>query len=169
MNACTLSSTGASQRSSQANAPISVVWLACGWSLSVTGTPAACSLPASCRVLRCGLTSSSCLLYPLVQVVAVEIWPALAMWRWPSAQAWTWVLLIAFCGAYSQYCLTRAIHVAEATVVSPMALLRVPLTAVAGWLVFSEGIDLMKVIGTTLILSGNLLNLRPGPANNQSC
>jgi drug/metabolite transporter (DMT)-like permease len=100
----------------------------------------------------------------LVVQGVLGIWPALAVWRWPTPQTWAWVVLIAFCGAYSHYCLTRAIQVAEATVVVPMDFLRVPLTAIAGWLVFSEGIDLMMVLGTILILAGNLLNLRSGPS-----
>lgn len=99
----------------------------------------------------------------LVQAV-LGIVLALAVWRWPTPQAWAWVLLVAFYGSYSHYCLTRAIQVAKATVVVPMDFLRVPLTAIAGWLVFSEGIDLMMVLGAVLILSGNLLNLRSGPA-----
>jgi len=106
----------------------------------------------------------SIVFWMLVVQGVLGLWPALAVWRWPTPVAWAWVLLIAFCGAYSHYCLTRAIQVAEATVVVPMDFLRVPLTAIAGWLVFSEGIDLMMVLGTILILGGNLLNLRPGPA-----
>ena len=47
----------------------------------------------------------------------------------------------------------------------PMDFLRVPLTAVAGWLVYNERIDLFTVVGAGLILVANLLNLRrPIPA-----
>jgi len=56
---------------------------------------------------------------------------------------------------------------ADATVVLPMDFLRVPLTAVAGWLIYSERLDIYTVLGATLILTGNLLNLRavtPVPA-----
>ncbi|WP_284614686.1 DMT family transporter [Aquabacterium humicola] len=86
--------------------------------------------------------------------------PALAVWRWPSPTVWGWVLVIAFCGTFSHYCMSRALRHADATVVVPMDFLRVPLTALAGWLVYSERIDLLTVIGTALILGGNLLNLR---------
>jgi drug/metabolite transporter (DMT)-like permease len=37
--------------------------------------------------------------------------------------------------------------------------MRVPLTALAGWLFYAERIDLLMALGTALILSGNLLNL----------
>ena len=42
----------------------------------------------------------------------------------------------------------------------PMDYLRVPLSALAGWLLYAERLDLLTVAGTALILGGNLLNLR---------
>jgi drug/metabolite transporter (DMT)-like permease len=52
---------------------------------------------------------------------------------------------------------------ADATLVLPMDFLRVPLTAAAGWLIYSERLDMFTVLGAALILTGNLLNLRPAP------
>ncbi len=86
--------------------------------------------------------------------------PALATWRWPSAAVWGWVVLIAFCGTFSHYSMARALRHAEATTVVPMDFLRVPLMALAGWLVYAERVDVFTVIGTVLILLGNLLNLK---------
>ena len=48
-----------------------------------------------------------------------------------------------------------------------MDFLRVPLTALAGWLIYSERLDMFTVLGAALILTGNLLNLKaadPVPA-----
>lgn len=87
--------------------------------------------------------------------------PALWVWRWPSMATWGWVLLVAFCGTFSHYCMARALRHADATVVMPMDYLRVPLSALAGWLLYAERMDLLTVVGTALILGGNLLNLRP--------
>lgn len=50
---------------------------------------------------------------------------------------------------------------ADATIVVPMDFLRVPLTATAGWLLYSERLDAWTVLGAALILFGNLLNLKP--------
>ena len=85
--------------------------------------------------------------------------PALVVWRWPSATVWFWMLIVAFCGTYSHYCLANAMRYADATTIVPMDFLRVPLTAGAGWLVYSERIDLLTVVGTGLILGANLVNL----------
>jgi len=90
--------------------------------------------------------------------------PALWVWRWPSATTWGWVLVVAFCGTFSHYCMARALQHAEASVVVPMDFVRVPLTALAGWLVYAERVDLFTVLGVVLILAGNALNLRrPAP------
>jgi drug/metabolite transporter (DMT)-like permease len=98
--------------------------------------------------------------------------PALAVWRWPTPAAWGWVVLVAFCGTFSHYCMARALHYADATMVVPMDFLRVPLTALAGWLVYTERVDIVTVLGASLILGGNLLNLRrsgvPGSGMNRA-
>jgi len=87
--------------------------------------------------------------------------PALYVWTWPPTHLWGWVLVIAFCGTFSHYCMARAMLHADATVVIPMDFLRVPLSATAGWLIYSERLDLLTVLGAALILTGNLLNLKP--------
>jgi drug/metabolite transporter (DMT)-like permease len=100
----------------------------------------------------------------LVMQSAIGLVPALMVWQWPTATAWGWVAVVAFCGTYSHYCFARAMQHADATVVVPMDFLRVPLTALVGWLVYSERLDLFTAVGVGLILAGNLLNLLRWPA-----
>src|SRR3954463_4220521 len=99
----------------------------------------------------------------LVIQSSAGFFPALYVWQWPSAGVWGWIVVIAFCGTFSHYCMARAMLYADATVVIPMDFLRVPLSAATGWLIYSERLDLFTVLGATLILSGNLLNLKPPP------
>jgi drug/metabolite transporter (DMT)-like permease len=87
--------------------------------------------------------------------------PTLYVWSWPSTYVWGWVMVIAVCGTFSHYCLASAMRYADATIVVPMDFLRVPLTATAGWLLYSERLDAWTVFGAALILTGNLLNLKP--------
>jgi drug/metabolite transporter (DMT)-like permease len=97
----------------------------------------------------------------LVIQSAAGLLPSLYVWKWPSATTWGWIVAIAFCGTFSHYCMARAMLHADATVVLPMDFLRVPLTATVGWLIYSERLDLFTVLGAALILTGNLLNLKP--------
>jgi drug/metabolite transporter (DMT)-like permease len=99
--------------------------------------------------------------------IAGSLLPGLYVWTWPSLTVWGWAIVLAFCGTFSHYCMTRALLYADATVVVPMDFLRVPLTALAGWLLYSEQLDAFTVLGAALILAGNLVNLRastPVPA-----
>jgi drug/metabolite transporter (DMT)-like permease len=100
----------------------------------------------------------------LVVQSAIGLIPALMVWKWPSAAGWGWVLVVAFCGTYSHYCFARAMQHADTTVVVPMDFLRVPLTALVGWLAYSERLDLFTAMGVGLILAGNVLNLVRWPA-----
>jgi drug/metabolite transporter (DMT)-like permease len=95
----------------------------------------------------------------LIQSV-IGFFPALELWRWPSAYVWAWVVVIAFCGTFSHYCMTQALLYADATIVVPMDFLRVPLAALVGWLVYAERVDIFTMLGAALILAGNLLNLK---------
>lgn len=90
----------------------------------------------------------------------IGLLPALFVWRWPSLLVWGWLVVIAFCGTFSHYCMTFALRSADATVVVPMDFLRVPLSALVGWLVYTENIDFLTAVGAGLILAGNLLNLK---------
>jgi drug/metabolite transporter (DMT)-like permease len=99
--------------------------------------------------------------YMLAVQTAGSLLPALHVWTWPSPVTWGWAVAIALCGTYSHYCMARALLYADASVVIPMDFLRVPLTALMGWLIYSERLDAFTVIGAALILAGNFLNLRP--------
>lgn len=104
-------------------------------------------------------------------VVAIIFWmlviqsvigliPALWDWQWPSAGLWPWIATAAFCGSFAHYCQARALVHADATVAVPMDFLRVPLTALLGYLAYNENLDMMTALGAGLILCGNLLNLQ---------
>jgi len=110
-------------------------------------------------------------------VVAIIFWmlviqsviglaPAIWTWRWPSSAIWPWIGVAAFCGSFAHYCMAQALSNADATVVMPMDFLRVPLTALVGYLLYSETIDTVTALGAVLILFANLLNLQKakGPA-----
>lgn len=91
---------------------------------------------------------------------AIGLVPAIYLWKAPPPDVWPWILVIAFTGTSSHFCLARALSYADATLVSPIDFLRLPLSALLGWLVYHEQIDVWTAAGAVLILSGNLLNLR---------
>ena len=105
-------------------------------------------------------SATAIIFWMLVVQSAIGLAPSLYVWRPTPDHLWPWIVVIALCGTFSHYCMARAMRHADATVVVPMDFLRVPLTATAGWLIYSERIDLYTVLGAALILAGNLLNLK---------
>ncbi|MFA6157806.1 DMT family transporter [Mesorhizobium sp.] len=99
----------------------------------------------------------------LVIQSVVGLVPALYEWRNPPLELWPWIVLIAFSGMSSHFCMARALTYADATVISPMDFLRVPLSALIGWLLYQEQIDAFTAGGALLILMGNLFNLQRRP------
>ncbi|MCB1384023.1 MAG: DMT family transporter [Notoacmeibacter sp.] len=97
----------------------------------------------------------------IIQAV-IGLVPALMVWKPVPEGLWPWLLVVAFCGTFSHLCMAKAMTHADATVVVPMDFLRVPLTALAGYMVYAEGIDTLTMAGAALILTGNLLNLKRG-------
>jgi drug/metabolite transporter (DMT)-like permease len=103
----------------------------------------------------------SIIFWMIVVQSAAGLVPTILVWTWPSATAWGWIVIIAICGTFSHFCMVRAMLYADATIVIPMDFLRVPLTATAGWLIYGERLDALTALGAALILTGNLLNLKP--------
>ncbi len=90
----------------------------------------------------------------------IGLLPAIHYWQWPSNHLWPWILLAAFCGSFAHYCMAQALAYADATVVTPMDFLRVPLIAMLGYLAYGEQLDATVLTGAAVILLGNFLNLR---------
>jgi drug/metabolite transporter (DMT)-like permease len=70
------------------------------------------------------------------------------------------VLGIGFAGLFAHYCVANAFHYGDASVVTPLDFLRIPLIAVVGWWFFGEDVDIWVFVGALVILAGILWNLR---------
>ena len=78
---------------------------------------------------------------------------------WPSFAIWPWVVMVGMAGLIAHTCLTNALAVAPATIVTPMDFVRLPAIALVGALFYNEAIDIWVFIGALLIFGGNYLNL----------
>src|SRR6056297_955102 len=78
---------------------------------------------------------------------------------WPSAQSLPWLAVIACGGLMAHFCLTTALSMAPATLVSPVDFMRLPLIAVIGLMVYDEPIDALTIAGALVIFGANYLNM----------
>ncbi|MGI9480711.1 MAG: DMT family transporter [Hyphomicrobiaceae bacterium] len=64
--------------------------------------------------------------------------PALFVWQWPDAVTFFYLVCLAGAGTLGHFCWTKAYSLAEVTQLQPLEFVRLPLTAVAGYLIFIE-------------------------------
>ncbi|WP_350332862.1 DMT family transporter [Coralliovum pocilloporae] len=86
--------------------------------------------------------------------------PTLLNWVTPSSSMLFWILVVGCSGLSAHYCLTRALSLADATIVVPMDFMRLPLISLVGFWFYQEGIDLWLLFGAGLIAFGTLISLR---------
>lgn len=85
--------------------------------------------------------------------------PAWLSWKWPSMQVLPFIAVVALAGTGSHYCLSKAISLADASVVMPMDFLRLPLSALLGYWIYNEGLDGWSLAGGAMILVANTINI----------
>lgn len=71
-----------------------------------------------------------------------------------------WAVVVGLCGLCAHFCITKALSIAPATVVTPMDFLRLPLIAVVGYLLYNEPLQTSVVLGAVIILLANIMNIR---------
>mgnify|MGYP006276164737 CR=1 FL=1 len=75
-----------------------------------------------------------------------------------------WLGFVGICGLTAHFSLTRALTLADASLVAPMEFARLPVIAVVGMLLYGEPLTLALLLGAGLILAGNTANLLAGRA-----
>ncbi len=84
---------------------------------------------------------------------------ALPAWVTPGLPELPWIAAIA-CGHFTaHYCLTRAMKLADATVVTPVDFFRLPLIAAVGALFYAEPFDPFLMLGAALMFAGTYYSL----------
>lgn len=78
---------------------------------------------------------------------------------WPSPANWPWVVVIGCAGLLAHTCLTKALSVAPAIVVTPMDFLRLPAITIIGAAFYTEPFNLWVLFGAALIFAGNYANV----------
>ena len=78
----------------------------------------------------------------------------------PSAHLWPVAILVGVAGLFAHFCVTSALSIAPASVVSPIDFLRLPTAAVIGLLVYAEPLDPWVLVGAAIIFGANYANIR---------
>lgn len=71
-----------------------------------------------------------------------------------------WLFVIGICGLGAHFCITRALELAPAIVVTPFDFLRLPLISVVAFLLYDEILEWPVVVGAIIVFVANLINIR---------
>lgn len=78
---------------------------------------------------------------------------------WPPTHSLPWLAVIGTAGLVAHFCLTKALSIAPAAIVSPIDFARLPTIAVVGMLVYAEPLDINVLFGAIIIFVGNYINI----------
>ncbi len=79
---------------------------------------------------------------------------------YPRGKEIYWVIIIGICGLCAHFCITMALSLAPAIIVSPMEFLRLPLITMVGYFMYNENLDWYIFLGATIVLTANIINLQ---------
>lgn len=77
----------------------------------------------------------------------------------PAAEHLPWIAVISLAGLGAHFCLTTALSLAPASIVTPIDFLRLPLIALVGMVLYNEGLDIYVFIGAAIIFASNYINI----------
>jgi drug/metabolite transporter (DMT)-like permease len=102
-------------------------------------------------------TESAFTIVLFMQLIQLPLSATAAMFNWtmPVWEHTPWLLMIGFAGLLAHYAMTRALALADATVVGPIDFLRLPITACVAYLLYEEGLNVFVLAGAGLIFVGN--------------
>ncbi len=78
------------------------------------------------------------------------------VWTMPSPMMFGLMIVQGLIGGVSQLCVSRAMSMADASIISPIEFLRLPLVVVLAWLLFREPTDVWTIAGGTVIFAATL-------------
>jgi drug/metabolite transporter (DMT)-like permease len=99
--------------------------------------------------------SDSIVIWTTMLWVPLSLLPALWVWELPVGITWLWIVLSGFLGTSAHMCWTRALALADASLLTPISFLQVLVVGVFGWLLFGETVDRWTIVGASIIFLSN--------------
>jgi len=77
----------------------------------------------------------------------------------PSSSNFIWIIIIGIGGLLAHFCITKALQLAPATVVTPIDFCRLPVIAAIGYVFYNEALDIFIIGGDIIIFIANYINI----------
>ncbi|GAB3727890.1 DMT family transporter [Silanimonas algicola] len=87
--------------------------------------------------------------------VPLSLVPALFVWTWPTGWTWAWIVAAGFFGTAGHMFWTRALKRGDASMLTPISFMQVPIVAVLAWWLFDETVTAWTAAGAAIIFGAN--------------
>jgi len=87
--------------------------------------------------------------------VPMSLVPALFVWTWPTGWTWAWIIAAGFFGTAGHMFWTRALKRGDASMLTPISFMQVPIVAVLAWWLFDETVTAWTAAGAAIIFGAN--------------
>jgi len=87
--------------------------------------------------------------------VPLSLLPALFVWKMPVGITWLWIVMAGFLGTTAHMCWTRALGLADASLLTPISFGQVIVVGLLGWWLFDESVTAWTVAGAAIIFVSN--------------
>jgi drug/metabolite transporter (DMT)-like permease len=111
--------------------------------------------------------SNAIVAYMVLLLTPMALVVALPFWSWPTLADWPFVIGMGLAGTIGHVCWTRAISMADASVVVPFDYLRLIFTIIIGILAFAEQPDRYTLLGSAIIVMAGIYIARREAMLNQ--
>ena len=103
------------------------------------------------RVLTSYERPGTILVYQTLMLSVISLFPALFVWEWPAPETFFWLFALGALTATAHFCHVRAYSMQEVAALQPIDFARLPVVAVAAWLIFGETADIWVWIGAVIV------------------
>lgn len=87
--------------------------------------------------------------------VPLSLVPALFVWTWPTGWTWAWIVAAGFFGTAGHMFWTRALKRGDASMLTPISFMQVPIVALLAWWLFDETVTVWTAVGAAIIFVAN--------------
>lgn len=98
-------------------------------------------------------SSNAIVTHMVLMMTPLSLLAAWPVWRWPQPETWLWLFLLGGAGTAGHLFFTNAMRIADASLVMPFDFARLPFSAMLGYLMFGQVIDVWTWVGGAVIFA----------------
>ena len=124
--------------------------------IAVLAAVMSASVAISIKFLSRTEKADAIVIYTTMIWVPLSLVPALFYWTQPTGITWLWIVLCGFLGTTAHMCWTRALTLADASLLTPISFLQVLVVGGFGYFLFGESVDRWTVAGAAIIFGSSV-------------